>query len=490
MSNAKGLITNNPHHLDAQRFNLQAISKVPWRQTREITSERFGVGFETLDRQLFDPDPCYPLLAELGAKWARVQTGWSRCEKVKGQYDFDWLDDVTDNLLAAGLRPWFSLSFGNALYMPDAPHPSAVGRVPIYYGDECVQAWHQYVQALVTHFRDRVTHYEIWNEPNIVNFWQPAPNAVDYAHFSGITSQAVRGIMTDAVMLGGALAGGGYAAPFLRKALEAGLGEHIDILTYHPYRDTPETASELELSVMRSLCRQYNPKMRLWQGETGTPSVHGFHHDFLCENADQITQTTQAKWAIRRLMTDMKYGVDTSSYFHTADLTKAVYVQSDGKPLKPVMMGLLHGTDYSPKESYYAVRNVCNLMDEDTKPADLFHAIHYNGFFNKRGKQTYDKFTMDYVAVYTAAFERKGYPLYAWWLPSIPVRCRRAEAVQLLMYPTARNTIENPVLVDVLTGLVYGLPALEKHPSWSGHLFVDDLPMTDYPLMLTDRAAL
>ena len=61
-----------------------------------------------------------------GAKYARVQPGWSRTELVRGQYDFTWLDRTVDKLLAGGIQPWLNLGYGNMLYT-DAPAPDACG---------------------------------------------------------------------------------------------------------------------------------------------------------------------------------------------------------------------------------------------------------------------------------------------------------------------------------------------------------------------------
>ena len=49
-----------------------------------------SVGFECLDRELYDPERCYDLLQQAGVKYARVQTGWNRCETEKGVYNFEW----------------------------------------------------------------------------------------------------------------------------------------------------------------------------------------------------------------------------------------------------------------------------------------------------------------------------------------------------------------------------------------------------------------
>ena len=73
---------------------LEVIGKVRPRPSAQIAASPLGVGFETLDRKMFEPEPVYPFLAELGAKWARVQTGWCRCEPAQGKYDFAWLDAI------------------------------------------------------------------------------------------------------------------------------------------------------------------------------------------------------------------------------------------------------------------------------------------------------------------------------------------------------------------------------------------------------------
>lgn len=153
-----------------------------------------SIGFEGLDRRLFEPTAeVYARLGACGVKWARVQTMWSRCEREKGVYDFSELDAVVDGLRAVGIRPWFSVTFGNTLYMSNCYTKAAVGCVPLYYGEECRAAWLAYVRALARRYHGKVTHWEIWNEANIAHFWQPrAPNAHDYVELVKITGAAIR----------------------------------------------------------------------------------------------------------------------------------------------------------------------------------------------------------------------------------------------------------------------------------------------------------
>ena len=161
----------------ANRAGLRPLGELPATTGRDVRRSFVGIGYETLDRDTFDPELTYTPMAETGVKWARVQTGWLKCEKEKGVYDFGWLDRVVNALLAVGIRPWFSVSFGNPLYTPVAgyetyaeDHPGEpvphsvrgyVGEVPLYHGEEAVRGWRAYLDALGRHFAGRGSHYEM-----------------------------------------------------------------------------------------------------------------------------------------------------------------------------------------------------------------------------------------------------------------------------------------------------------------------------------------
>ena len=83
--------------------------------------------------------------------------------------------------------------------------------------------------------------WEIWNEPNISQFWKPEPDASAYARLAIETARAVRAADPDAVIL--APGSSTFPWPFLETIFAAGLLEHIDAVSVHPYRETaPETA--------------------------------------------------------------------------------------------------------------------------------------------------------------------------------------------------------------------------------------------------------
>ena len=139
---------------------MNKIGSIITRKTKDIVGSKIGIGFECLDRDMWvDSDSVYDAVADLGAKRARVQTGWGRTEVEAGVYDFAWLDRIVDKLLDAGCEPWLNLGYGHRFYT-DAETVDACGWVPIYT-EAARTAWQTYIAALVRHFKDRVTCYEI-----------------------------------------------------------------------------------------------------------------------------------------------------------------------------------------------------------------------------------------------------------------------------------------------------------------------------------------
>ncbi len=455
------------------------------RTTAQISSSRIGVGFETLDRYMFDPARVYPHLAVLGAKWARVQTGWSRCETSPGVQDFAWLDSVVDGLRAVGVRPFFSLTFGNKLHMPDAPHESAVGHVPLYYGDRVKAAWLAHVRALAAHFRGRVDHWEVWNEPNIPQFWQPRPPcARDYAELVRITADAVRSVIPEALIIGGAMSK--LDPGYLEEALQAGMAGVIDVFSFHPYQLVPEHNLRNMHDLVRRLLDRHGRGRRIaiWQGETGCPSqTEGHNDDWL--GVYEMDQVTQAKWVARRVLADLRIGFGLSLYFHAVDLMDRPYRQAGGKVQKPVMMGLIHGGRYQPKYAFEVFRRVCALFDDESERREL-HA-HFLSPDPRRPARS-----GVLSSVQCATFARHGAPLFAYWLSEDPQQRIAPTEIELAAWWDSDLRMERPVLVDLLTGRVHDLARRTSDHVLDGSVVARRfrLPLTDYPFVLTDASIL
>ncbi len=436
-----------------------AVARVRPRPGKSIAASPLSVGMETLDRRMFDPARTYQQVGELGVKWARLQTGWARTERVRGEFDFRWLDDVVDNLLAVGVQPWFNLGYGNPLYIAGTPHETAVGWAPMEPAAR--DAWVRYVRAIAGHFHGRVRHWELWNEPNIKAFWRPRePDAAAYADLVKLTAPQIRRAIPDAVLIGGALAGLAGSFDFLERALDAGLARHVQRISYHPYRALPENNYESEVRTLRGLLARYG-NLPIWQGENGAPSVKGgTGHPFELDG----TERQQAKWLLRRILTDLALSIELTSYFHLCDLPN--YIWATGPSGKTQHMGLLRA-DYTPKPAYHAYQTLCALFDAGTSPADLLVA--------PAAPDTK-----------VAAFLRRGYALCAWWRPAPLTEPYAARQTRLQLWTGSAARLDNPVLIDPLTGEMQPLAGKRSGGGWT----FDSVPLADYPMLVADSAAL
>ena len=469
----------------AADYGLTQVGALRPRSAKDIASSRIGIGMECLDRYMFKPEKTYAPLEALGAKWARLQTGWSRCERQEGIYDFAWLDEVVDRVIAAGVQPWFNVGYGNRLYSPDAPHESAVGQVPIYDGEKAVKGWQNFLRALGERYRDRVAYWEIWNEPNLDCFWHPRhkPSAEEYTKLVAISSEAIRTTHPKAKI---AACVASASCAFIEGCLKAGMGPHIDVFAFHPYR--PDLVPELEYPAiverMRDIVRQLAPHVRLWQGECGAPSQTTGHHDTWMKLWN-MNELNQAKWVIRRLMMDLYLDLDLAQYFHLCDLMETPYRQSNGQERPPVMLGILHGKVYTPKTAYTAMQSVCTLFDAETRPFPFYQS-------DLTPVAAADTALQE---PYTLLFRRRGAPVFAYYQATNPQDDIAPVPVSVTLaadnWPRKPDDfLRHPVLVDLITQRVYALPDPERLTAkgqFRSRVRFNRLPCLDYPLLITER---
>lgn len=461
-------------------LKLSAAGKLQTRYSSEIESSPIGIGFETLDREMFQPEKCYDAVAAAGAKWARCQTGWNRCEPRQGEYDFTWLDDIVDNLLQRSIQPWFNLGYGNPVYMPDILSPTGVGYVPTGYDSDCLTAWEKFVMTLVKHFGERVKHWEIWNEPNLDLFWQPSQaSGANYATLVAATAPIIKAVNPQAKISGCC---SDIDVAFVQQALQAGIGNYLDSFAIHSYATLPEHNYFGNIAALRRLFQIYAPQIKLQQGECGYPSQTYNHQDSWLAPYF-ASEETQAKYVLRRIMLDSMVQLERISYFHIVDLTGRTYRLADGKARPPVRLGLLRGEDYTPKPAYNAFSNMASIFDGQCQSDQLYAVLKVDWALRQTG-------ALPFLAPIIGTFVRRKYPLYAYYFPEDLQRCwpgMNNVTLQILLQQSGLQQMTKPIIIDGLSGQVYSLTVCEK--TANGYLRIHGLPLTDYPLIITDAAA-
>ena len=196
-----------------------------------------------------DPKPGeMEMLAAAGFKWVRMDFTWAATERTKGEYDFSAYDRLAAHLDKHKLRAVFILDYGNPLYDDGlAPHT-----------EEARAAFAKWAAAAVTHFKGKGWLWELWNEPNIAQFWKPKPDVQQYIALARAACAAIRAAAPKEAIIGPACST--IDLPFLESCMKAGLLEDWCAVSVHPYRQTaPETVEE-ELRSVRLLIRRYQPK--------------------------------------------------------------------------------------------------------------------------------------------------------------------------------------------------------------------------------------
>ncbi|HSA24333.1 MAG TPA: beta-galactosidase, partial [Myxococcota bacterium] len=140
--------------------------------------------------------------ADLGVGWVRMDGNWYWLEPSDDAYNWAELDAFVARATAAGLKVYLSLG-----YTPEwvPRHGDTDGQS----GNDCPNTsaeWSDFVTDAVTHYRALgVTHFGIWNEPNLGGFLECTVG--EYAALIAAPgAAAVRAACADCKVLGPDLA--------------------------------------------------------------------------------------------------------------------------------------------------------------------------------------------------------------------------------------------------------------------------------------------
>jgi len=294
---------------------LTPLGQVRPRNAREVSASNWSVGAETMDRDFTIYRHWKEYLGPLGAKKARLQSGWAKTEKTAGQYDWAWLDEIVNDMVAQGVEPWICICYGNTIYAGGGG-TGLGGGLP--KSQESLAAWDRYVTALVNRYKRHVDEWEIWNEPGLHGKKARLQEAsLEYADFFIRTAKVVRAAQPKAKILGLSLPGMplDFAKIVLERIQEQNAQGLLDELTYHPYNANPDKSYEV-VEKLAALLKTYVPNATLRQGENGAPSIKG---GFGAITNFDWDEAGQARWALRRLLGDLGRDIP-SSYFSICDM--------------------------------------------------------------------------------------------------------------------------------------------------------------------------
>lgn len=160
----------------------------------------------------------------LGFSYCRHFIGWNGLEAIRGEYTLDGLDRIVKANNDGGILPWIML-IGPPKWVMTKPDQYGANFTPFPFDRE---AWKQTAAHLAKHYRGKIYGFEWLNE--IVPGSLCDNPVADYLDFCRIGTEQVRKYAPEMKTMS---AGGLWPRNYLLDLLDAGLGEHVDIIPVH-----------------------------------------------------------------------------------------------------------------------------------------------------------------------------------------------------------------------------------------------------------------
>ncbi len=224
------------------------------------------------------------MLKETNSGAVRIPIRWRVVEPKKGAWDFSAVDRAVQSI------PEKVEILATLMSVPEWANgidpKNAVGWFDAYPPRDLAD-WERAVSAIVTHYRHRIRHWEIWNEQNGVDFYRPHPDARAYTELLKIAHRAAKQADPHClVVLGGLQMNGILANPwsevkvphFLEDLYRAGAGPYFDICNTHPYVLPAEGAGRmiaLTRDTLAIMDRYGDGTKPLWITEVGCGATSG-----------------------------------------------------------------------------------------------------------------------------------------------------------------------------------------------------------------------
>jgi hypothetical protein len=255
---------------------------------RPRPATRFGIAAGGGLHNLSDRDLARTLdgVRAVGATRIRIDLNWALIQE-RGRTSYRWapFDRAVRAARARGLHV-----LGAILYTPRWAQPTGgTGTSPPVN----LEDYATFAQRAANHFRRfGVEAYEIWNEPNIVNFWAPGPDPARYTQMLKLAYAAIKRADRKAIVVSAGLSPyGSYGEAdaqhmnpinFLEQMYANGAASGMDAVGWHPYNfpfglgysvsSAWSQMSETTPSARSVMTANGDAKTRIWSTEFGAPT--------------------------------------------------------------------------------------------------------------------------------------------------------------------------------------------------------------------------
>jgi len=283
------------------------------------------------------------IISDLRISWIREEFVWNQIEPSRGSFDFIFYDRALEEISKHNFNVVGILDYC-ANWASSAPNE--MGNRDKYPPQD-LSEWENYVSRVVSRYKDKIKYWQIWNEENIANFWQPAPSATAYLKILKSSYKTIKKIDPNAQIILGGLSG--VDTKYLKELKNLGAGDWFDILAAHPYRLEFVTPPELngyreDLASLDSEAAFFGKPG--WITEIGWPT----------DNKEGVTEALQADYLSRTYLLALSYPRIKKIFWYD--------LRDDGEDTnsREQNFGIIK-RNYSQKPSYQALKTLINILD-------------------------------------------------------------------------------------------------------------------------------
>ncbi|MDD5568125.1 MAG: beta-galactosidase [Candidatus Omnitrophica bacterium] len=207
------------------------------------------------------------LMKEAGIGWVRMDFLWQDIEPQEGKFVFDKYDQVTELLSKNNIHILGILDYSAEWAAADKKWncPPRESRLFVKYAVE-----------VITRYKDRIKHWEIWNEPDSGVYWLGQDGLKSYCALLRDVYAAAKIADPDCKILNGGLALG---LPSVNLLYANGAKDYFDILSVHFFVN-PLHGDEVIRGVIdypdlvhRIMENNGDSNKKIWITEIGCPGV-------------------------------------------------------------------------------------------------------------------------------------------------------------------------------------------------------------------------
>lgn len=216
------------------------------------------------------------LMKNAGIKWVRFDITWFDIEQAKNVYNWTKYDKIVDTINSKRMKV---LALMTQYEVPEWERVDPSNRMsppanPVNWG--------KFIKAFAQHFKNKISLYEIGNEPNLALFWPPVPNAQAYTKLLIEGYNAVKSADPGNKVISAGLAPDheNNGLTFARNMYNNGAKGHFDYFGLHPYSypRSPEITTYGQglgrISAVKTfLLDNGDPEMQIIASEFGWPTT-------------------------------------------------------------------------------------------------------------------------------------------------------------------------------------------------------------------------